>query len=402
MMSTKKISEGALSAAFALLALGTALHAPPVMAQRVCAPSPVWMGPAMRAAPDAVWQKDFKRAIDGPLPAPLQASLSDALDKMLQHVPAASVAVAIPGQGLWTATRGLARKEPPQPVVPDQAFQVASTAKTFTAAVVLQLVEEGRLRLGDTVDKWFPQAPNANRITIEQLLRHTSGLVSFNALPSLGTAYRTPADVIALGTAQKPEFCPGTNWSYTNTGYAMLGVIVEKTEGAPLADVLAKRLFKPLSLTHTAMRQPGVELPVATGHASGRPVDAPDQYATPYAAGALASTAGDLVRFWHALLAGQVLPQATVQRMFTGMPAMLGAYSGSNSFYGMGVQLYDVPDGPGLMLGHSGGIEGFTSIVAYVPADDVYIAVSFNEKKVPAEAGLWALLRAVRAYRVLN
>ncbi|WP_454907987.1 serine hydrolase domain-containing protein [Variovorax gossypii] len=371
-------------------------------AQPACAPSPVYAGPPMRSAPNAVWQKDFRRSIDGELPAGLQASLGNALDKMLQHVPAASVAVAIPGEGTWSATRGLARKEPPQPVAPEQPFQVASTAKTLTAAVVLQLVEERKLKLGDTIDRWFPDAPNAGLITVEQLLRHTSGLVSFNALPTFGTAYRTPAEIIALGTAQKPQFCPGTNWSYTNTGYAMLGVIIEKVEGAPLADVLAKRLIRPLSLTHTVMRKPGVELPVATGHAAGRPVDAPDQYATPYAAGALASTGGDLVRFWHALLAGRVLPEASVHRMFTGMPAMLGPYAGSNSFYGMGVQLYDVPDGPGLMLGHSGGIEGFTSVVAYVPADDVYIAVSFNEKSVPAEAGLWALLRALRAYRVLN
>lgn len=388
--------------AAALLALCAALHASPGMAQAACSPSPAWAGPQMRSAPETVWRKDFKRPIDGQLPAGLQAALGDALDKMLQHVPAASVAVAIPGEGIWSATRGLARKEPAQPVVPDQQFQVASTAKTLTAAVVLQLVEEGRLGLGDTLDKWFPDAPNAKLTTIEQLLRHTSGLVSFNALPSLGTAYRTPADIVALGTSQKPQFCPGTKWSYSNTGYAMLGMIVEKVEGAPFAEVLSKRLIKPLALTHTVMRKAGVELPVATGHASGRPVEAPDQYATPYAAGALASTAGDLAVFWHALLAGKVLPGQSVHRMFTGMPAMLGPYAGSNSFYGMGVQLYDVPDGPGLMLGHSGGIEGFTSIVAYVPADDVYIAVAFNEKKVPAEAGLWALLRAVRTYRALQ
>lgn len=393
-MSLLKISSAVL--------LATSMSWGLAQAQPACAPSPVYAGPPMRSAPDAVWQKDFRRSIDGELPAGLQASLGNALDKMLQHVPAASVAVAIPGEGTWSATRGLARKEPPQPVAPEQPFQVASTAKTLTAAVVLQLVEERKLALGDTIDRWFPDAPNAGLITIEQLLRHTSGIVSFNALPTFGTAYRTPAEIIALGTAQKPQFCPGTNWSYTNTGYAMLGVIIEKVEGVPLADVLAKRLIRPLSLTHTVMRRPGVELPVATGHAAGRPVDAPDQYATPYAAGALASTGGDLVRFWHALLAGRVLPEASVHRMFTAMPAMLGPYAGSNSFYGMGVQLYDVPDGPGLMLGHSGGIEGFTSVVAYVPADDVYIAVSFNEKSVPAEAGLWALLRALRVYRVLN
>ena len=336
------------------------------------------------------------------LPADLQAALGGALDRMLQHVPAASVAVAIPGGGFWSATRGLARKEPPTAVVADQPFQVASTTKTFTAAVVLQLVEESRLKLDDPIDRWFPDAPNARLITIEQLLRHTNGLVSFNALPSLGAKYRAPADIIALGTAQPPQFCPGTNWSYTNTGYAMLGVIVEQLERAPLDEVLARRLLRPLSLTHTVTRKPGVELPVATGHAGGRPVDAPDQYATPYAAGALASTAGDLVLFWHALLSGKVLPDETVHRMFSRMPAMLGPYAGGNSSYGMGVQLYDVPGGPGLMLGHSGGIEGFTTVVAYVPADDAYVAVSFNEKNVPAEAGLWALIRALRAYRAMR
>jgi D-alanyl-D-alanine carboxypeptidase len=393
-MSLLKISAAALFAAS--LSLGLA-HA-----QMACTPSPVYAGPPMRSAPEAVWQKDFRRPIDGELPPDLQAALGGALDKMLPHVPAASVAVAIPGEGFWSATRGLARKEPPARAVADQPFQVASTTKTFVAAVVLQLVEEKRLKLDDTIDTWFPDVPNARLITIEQLLRHTNGLVSFNALPSLGTSYRPPADVIALGTAQPPQFCPGTNWGYSNTGYAMLGVIVERLERMPLADVLARRLLRPLSLTHTTMRRPGVELPVAAGHASGRPVDVQDQYATPYAAGALASTAGDLVRFWHALLAGQVLPDDTVHRMFTRMPAMLGPYTGGNSSYGMGVQLYDVPDGPGLMIGHSGGIEGFTTVVAYVPADDLYVAVSFNEKNVPAEAGLWALVRAVRAWRVVR
>lgn len=398
-MPPLKMSSAAL---FAALQLSVSLGLGMANAQPACAPSPVYAGPPMRSVPQAVWQKDFSRPIGGELPAGLQKALGDALDKMLQHVPAASVAVAIPGEGMWSATRGLANKATSTPVTADQPFQVASTVKTFTATVVLQLIGEGKLKPGDTIDRWFPDAPNARLITIEQLLRHTSGLVSFNALPSFGTAYRTPAEAIALGTAQRPQFCPGTGWSYTNTGYAMLGLIVEKTEGMPLSEVLARRLLKPLSLTHTAMRQPGVALPVVAGHAGGRPVDVPDQYATPYAAGALASTASDLVFFWHALLAGKVLPDATVHRMFTDMSPMLGPYAGSNAFYGMGVQMYDVPDGPGLMLGHSGGIEGFTSIVAYVPADDVYIAVSFNEKNVAAEAGLWALLRALRAYRVLR
>lgn len=164
-MSLLKISSAVL--------LATSVSWGLAQAQPACAPSPVYAGPPMRSAPDAVWQKDFRRSIDGELPAGLQASLGNALDKMLQHVPAASVAVAIPGEGTWSATRGLARKEPPQPVAPEQPFQVASTAKTLTAAVVLQLVEERKLALGDTIDRWFPDAPNAGLITIEQLLRHT-------------------------------------------------------------------------------------------------------------------------------------------------------------------------------------------------------------------------------------
>lgn len=346
--------------------------------------------------PPEVWRTDFTRSIEGSLPADLQRRLDAALEKVLARAPAVSAAVAIPGQGRWAATRGLARRDPPAPAVPSQSFQAASTTKTFTAAIVLQLVAEGRLRLDDAVERWFPEVPNASLITIDHLLRHTNGLVSFNVLPALGAAYRPPREAIALAARERPQFCPGTNWAYTNTGYVMLGEIIERLEGRGLSDVFDGRLLRPLGLDRTTLRRPGVAWPIVTGHASGRPITVEDGYATAYAAGSLATTAGELVAFWHALLSGRLVDAETVRAMFTDMAAM---GPDGQSFYGRGVQLYDVPQGPGLMLGHSGGIAGFTSVVAYVAAEDVFISVIVNDKNVPAEAGLFALLQAIRAAR---
>ncbi len=159
------------------------------------------------------------------------------------------------------------------------------------------------------------------------------------------------------------------------------------------------------------MREPGIELPtVVTGHASGVPsdtlLDTPLDYATPYTAGALASTAEDLVTFWHALLAGEVLPVDVVHAAFAQMYPMqplIPAPLGTQTYYGRGVQLTDTPGeeaGPGLMLEHSGGIVGFNAVVAYLVEDDVYIAVIVNDEDVPAAAGLWSLARALRTSRL--
>lgn len=177
----------------------------------------------MRNTPERVWTAAVSRPIDGMLPPALRDTLRRTLDGILTRVPAASVAVAIPGEGLWAETRGRARTQPPEQAEENTLFQVASITKTFTAAAVLQLVEEGRLHLGDAVDRWFPGVPHAKVMTVEHLLRHTSGLVSFNTLPSLGALYRTPADVISLAAAKPLQFCPGTSWAYSNTGYVMLG-----------------------------------------------------------------------------------------------------------------------------------------------------------------------------------
>jgi D-alanyl-D-alanine carboxypeptidase len=280
-------------------------------------------------------------------------------------------------------------------------YKLGNRFSTYATWWIRQAVSRAVADQGRTIRIPVHQTDKLSKIlravtTVEQLLRHTSGLVSFNALPSWTLDYRTPREAIALATAEPPQFCPGANWAYTNTGYAMLGVIIERLEEKPLHEVFAARLIGPLGLEHTTLRWRDDAAPVVSGHVGGRPVDVPDGYATPFAAGGLASTAEDLVTFWHALLGGRVLPGETVRTMFLAMSPMPPT---GQMFYGRGVQFYDIADGPGVMLGHSGGITGFTSIVAYVAADDLYVSVIFNEQQVPAEAGLWAIVRAIRAVR---
>jgi D-alanyl-D-alanine carboxypeptidase len=124
-----------------------------------CRVDQAYEGPQRRSTPDDVWERDRGRSIEGSLEVGLEAKLDEVFEGLLEHYPAASVAVAIPGEGMWVRTGGASVDE-------DSLFQVASTTKAYTAAMVLQLVEEGRLSLDDTVDAWFPAVPKASSITV--------------------------------------------------------------------------------------------------------------------------------------------------------------------------------------------------------------------------------------------
>lgn len=359
-----------------------------------CAVDTEYAGLPKREVPAEVWQRDFNRNIDGQLPEAVIEALQNVADDFTRRAPATSIAVAIPGVGRWAISQGVAHDEQKSALPSDARFQVASTTKSLTAATILQLEAEGKLLTSASIAPWFPDVPNAENITIDHLLRHMSGFVSANALPSWTLDYRLPRDAIAMAVAEPQQFCTGSNFSYSNTGYLMLGVIIEDIEQRPLHESFAERFTTPLGLEHTSLRFTGDDIPAVSGHVGGVAMDVPDKYATPFAAGGLASTAEDLVTFWHALLGGQVVPLPTLRAMFEDLAPMNAS---GQMFYGRGVQMYVIPQGPGLMLGHSGGITGFTSVVAYVYTDDMYVSVVFNDQTIPAEAGLWAVVRAVRA-----
>lgn len=336
------------------------------------------------------------QSIEGSLDDELQRQLEKTATRFIQQVPGVSVGVAIPNVGHWVYHGGISNSATGAAIDQNALFQIASITKPFIATIIMQLISERKLNLQDTIADWYPNTPDSNRITINHLLRHTSGLTSFNTLEPFGKHYQPPNQLIKLVETKPLLFSPGSCWAYSNTGYVILGQIIEEIEGMPLEMVLENRVTNKIGLSNTLLRQPNDMTNVVSGHESGIPVITEDGYATPYAAGSLASTASDLLFFWHGLLSGQLTEKMYVIEMFS------SAYSMSNSgelFYGSGVQIYDVADGPGLMLGHSGGITGFTSVIAYIPEDDIYVSVIFNDRSTPAEAGLWSIVQTIRSYR---
>ena len=257
---------------------------------------------------------------------------------------------------------------------PDDRFRVASVTKTFVATVVLQLVAEHRLSLSDTVERWLPGIlPYADQITVNQLLNHTSGVPENSFVPIVelynGNRFRSwrPAELVALIAERPPDFAAGTDWSYSNTGYGLAGLIVERVTGRSLGRELERRIFQPLHLRDTSFP---TNFPFLLGrHAKGyslpldgelNPIDGPLFDITVYnpslawAAGNMISSADDLARFFHALLSGRLLPPAQLAEMKTPVEILPGFG------YGLGLEVSDSPCGT--LFGHSGGIMGYLNL----------------------------------------
>jgi D-alanyl-D-alanine carboxypeptidase len=252
-------------------------------------------------------------------------------------------------------------------------FRVGSITKTFVATVVLQLTAEGVLRLDDSVERWLPSlVPNGQGITLRQLLNHTSGVYNYTDDPRViaslvgnPLAVWTPAALVAVATSHRPTFPPGTGWSYSNTGYIVLGMVVEKATGHALADELRARIFDPVGLARTSLPSaPTLPAPFASGYLprgnglvptpGGRPADVTVWSPSwAWAAGALVSTAGDLGRFYAALLGGELLAPAQLREMKTTV------LIGGRGEYGLGVD--HVPLTCATAWGHSGAVPGYTS-----------------------------------------
>ena len=261
----------------------------------------------------------------------------------------------------------------------DHAFRVGSITKTFVATVVLQLAAEGTLGLDDAMERWLPGlVPNGQAITLRQLLNHTSGIYNytddqafFSSLTRNPRRVLTPVELVAVATKHGPNFDPGRSWSYSNTGYILLGLVIEKATATPLEQELRERIFQPLALTHTSFPVvPTLPRPFARGYLpvglvrtpNGKPIDVTVWSPSwAWAAGALVSTAGDLARFYGALIRGELLAAEQLREMKTAVPISNGP-----SQYGLG--LASESSNCGRVLGHTGGVPGYTSI-AYSSED---------------------------------
>ena len=289
--------------------------------------------------------------------------------------------VAENGNVLFKNGYGDAHMEWDIPNQPDTKFRLGSITKQFTAVLILQLMQEGKLTVDDPIGLHMPDYPNegASKVTIHHLLTHTSGIPSYTGLPEffqeMSRDPATPDEFIDVFSDLPLEFEPGAEWRYNNSGYFLLGVIIEKITGMSYEDALQERIFGPLGMHDTGYDHHGTILPNrAAGYerqGSGY-MNAPYlDMSLPYAAGSLYSTVEDLYQWDRALYTDQVLPSDLKEKMFT--PYM------NDYGYGWGINERSIgeTDKKVKTIGHGGGINGFNTLITRFP-DDEHLVVLLN------------------------
>ncbi|WP_329124589.1 serine hydrolase domain-containing protein [Streptomyces sp. NBC_01465] len=249
----------------------------------------------------------------------------------------------------------------------DGRVRAGSNTKSFTAVVMLQLVGEGRIRLDAPVDRYLPglvrgKGNDGRRITVRQLLQHTSGLPNYTEY-GLQLRHYEPRELVDIALAHQARFEPGKKWEYSNTNYVLAGLIIQKVTGRSLAEELDRRIIEPVGLHDTYFPAPG-DATVRGPHPHGydrESADAPLSDVTEmdpswaWAAGQLITTDSDLNRFFTALLSGRLLPKAQLAQMRTTVPA---DYFGAGARYGLGLVSIPLSCG-GVYWGHGGSFPGY-------------------------------------------
>ena len=313
-------------------------------------------------------------------------------------VPIAGVSIAVVKGRDTIAMRGfgLADVENDVAVTPASVFRIGSVTKQFTSAAIMQLVEKGRLSLDDTLGALLANMPTPwRRITLRQLLNHTSGIPSYTDIgPKWQRRWREdmlPDSLLAFTVADTVNFAPGTKWRYNNTGYVLLGMILDKLAGQPYPRYLQAQFFQPLGLTSTmyCYTQPIIKHRALGYQRQGKQLVNAEYLSMtqPYSAGALCSTAGDLVKWNDALQKGRIVTAASVRTMTT----PLG--SAASSCYGFGLVRDSLTTH--LRISHGGGIHGFQSMLAYYPADSLTVVVLVNSTPAPVDLIAGNLARVV-------
>jgi CubicO group peptidase (beta-lactamase class C family) len=289
-----------------------------------------------------------------------------------------AVLVARGGSPVVSKGYGWANAEWEIPNTPATKFRLGSITKQFTAALVLRLQEQKKLRVQDPICTYLAPCPDLWKpITIHHLLTHTSGIPSYTGLPDYKNTMmlpRTIEQMVAVFRDLPLEFAPGEKFKYNNSGYFLLGVIIEKVAGKKYEDALRDEILTPLGMKDTGYDWSEPLLPRrASGYSkqgdtvvNAKPLDMQQ----PYAAGSLYSTVGDLLIWDQALYTDRVLPEAARTAMYTPFK--------DNYAYGWSVRPAETAPSGRLQLGHGGGINGFSTMITRVPSDRVTVIVLAN------------------------
>ena len=350
--------------------------------------------PACAASQDAVWGGELVERID---------SLAMAT---LRDGPVAGLTIGVKRGGdlLMVKGYGVADIENSVPMTAETVYRIASLTKQFTAAAILQLVEAGQIGLNDPMTRYLPDYPTqGHEVSIRHLLTHTSGIKSYTTLGDVfwlkaGLLDLSHTEMLALFKDEPFDFTPGEEYRYNNSGYYLLGMIIEVVSGESYDDYLDAHLFGPLGLSRSSYCH---EAQIIPGRAEGYEQgggwllnDRSISMNTPGAAGALCSTVPDLLSWTRALRSGRVVSEVSYQAMTTS--GLLNDGSATGYGFALGVGTLEEHS----RVAHTGGINGFSTVMAHYPESDLDIVVLSNTsgaapRRIEGRIARWALGIAV-------
>ena len=325
-------------------------------------------------------------AADPDLAAQVERAVAEASHR--SGAPSVSVAIVRGGKLAFAGAFGLARRSPDAPATAGTRYAIGSVSKQFTAAAILMLVEAGELSLDEPISRWFAELPGSDVVTPRQLLSHTAGYMEYypqHGLPPMLTAPLGPAEIVRRWAGKGPEFTPGADWRYSNTGYQMAGLIVEAVARCPLFELLRERIFEPLKMTGSIdydaryLTAPDAQPFTRPALGEARPVarEAPGWL---FATAGLAMRASDLALWNQALIEQALLAEDSYRTMWE--PVVVRAGRG----YGLGVFVRRGEER--LEIAHTGQICGFLADNRVYPDEGIAITVLCNSDSGAAASDL--------------
>lgn len=312
-------------------------------------------------------------------------SLAIEIDHFLGSVfgpdqPGASIIVTLRGKTVFHKGYGMANMENSVPVDTSSLFNIGSLSKQFTAIAIMTLVEDGMLSIDQSIDQYFPGCPDYySKISIRQLLNHTSGLKNYTEIPIVRqniAKSTSPSEMLELLYEQQPDCNPGETFSYNNSGYILLACIIESVTNRPFGEYITERLFTPAGMNNTFFDD---DRTVFRGRVSGYEMadgkitrSRPMSMSHTFGGGTIISNTGDLGRWMEALTSGRIISLQNLQECFSESSLKDGARVG----YGLG--FYIGGHGPTYHIYHGGGVFGFVSFFIYMPGEDLYVALLRN------------------------
>lgn len=314
--------------------------------------------------------------------SPDKVKLDQFFDRLAEKNKAmGSLTIAKDGNVLYTRAIGYSQIKGTEkkPLTGTSRFRIGSITKMFTAAMILQLIEEGKLKLIDTLAKFFPQVPNAQKITIVQILWHRSGIPNVkrekNAQENVNTIPVTKDEMLALIAKTKPDFEPDTKRAYSNSGYQLLGLILEKVTGKSYGEALKERISSRIGLRDTYIATGNIDVSnnealTYMNFGNGWKQMPETHPSILFSAGAIVSTPNDLVKFIQALFDGKIVSKESLDQMKT---IRDGEGAGMEPFTFAGKTFY----------GHTGGADNYGAWLAYLPEEKLAVAYTTNAKVYP-------------------